>query len=606
MKQKLLSLLFFGITILGSFTSWSEPAFATPFLLGEAEVLPSEDTGNSNVLIAQSAVLSQAGTITSISIYSMEAAGNLYLGIYDATGPSGGPGALLATTASFTPVAGWNTANVSTPTLLQAGTYWLAYLPSNDGFYSAGTIGGSSSGVYYSRSFGTLPSTFSNSPSTSSYHWSLYATLTPQPATMGDTNVLLNEDTNNSNVLIAQSVTLSQSAMLDSLSIYAMQAAGNVYLGVYDASGPSGGPGQLLATTSSFAPTSGWNMANVISPVLLQAGTYWIAYLPSSDSFYTAGGTGGSSSGVYYSRSFGALPATFSTSPSTTASHWSFYATLTPSSAFTLGQKPFAVSSSWNTPIAANTTYTNVSWPTSTGYNYSVSWDSYSAAIYVSSPTDPIVTVTYPSGWGYPGGTLNVRMPAEADGAPGTDGELLVIDGTTVHNFWIFERTSLTTATASSYGSSDLFTGTGWGTSSPFLGAGITASGSNQLAGILVEEETNAGEIQHALNIRGDSTLVAAGAVGEAIASDGSAVGGILQEGQRYAIPYETTMPSGLSPLGQKVFRALQNYGAFVTDVAGGVTTIGAQQNAYDDETMTDLWHDAGAIIPLLKKVPLP
>lgn len=277
-----------------------------------------------------------------------------------------------------------------------------------------------------------------------------------------------------------------------------------------------------------------------------------------------------------------------------------------PPTSFVLGQTPFAASSSWNKRVpVTGVTYTNVAWPASTGYNYTVSWDAYSAAIFVASATDPIVHVTYPASWGYPGGTLNIRMPANADGAPGTDGELIIIDGTKVHNFWIFSRTSATTATASSYGVSDVLTGSGWGTKSPFLGAGITAAGSSQLAGLLIQAETDAGEIQHALNIRGDSAIVAPVPVGEAISSDGPTTGGILREGQRYAIPYSTAMPAGLSPLGQKVFRALQNYGAFVTDVSGGCTTLGAQQNAYDDPTMTDLWHDSNKIIPLLKFIPL-
>ncbi len=274
---------------------------------------------------------------------------------------------------------------------------------------------------------------------------------------------------------------------------------------------------------------------------------------------------------------------------------------------FQLGQVPFSASSSWNARIpSSGVNYSNVAWPASTGYNYTVSWDSYSAAIFVASSADPVVKVSYPAGWGYPGGTLNIRMPANADGAPGTDGELLVIDGTKVHNFWIFKRTSSTTATAQSYGVSDLLSGTGWGSKSPFLGAGITAVGSNQMAGLLIQAETDAGEINHALNLRGDSAIVASGIVGYAISSDGSAAGGILKEGQRYAIPYTTPMPSGLSPLGQKVFRAMQNYGAYVTDVSGGCTTLGAQQNAYDNATMTNLWHDSNAIIPLLKFVPIP
>lgn len=273
--------------------------------------------------------------------------------------------------------------------------------------------------------------------------------------------------------------------------------------------------------------------------------------------------------------------------------------------AFKLGQVPFAATSSWNKPIPANTTYTNVNWPKTTGYNYTVSWDAYSAAIYIAQSTDPLVKVTYPPGWGYPGGTLSVHMPTNANGAPGTDGELLVIDGTTVHNFWIFNRTSSTTGTAQSYGAANILTASGWGSKSPFLSAGITAAGSSQMAGILIQAETDAGEINHALNLRGDSTIVAAGLVGEAISSDGGASGGILKEGQKYAIPKTTAMPQGLSPLGQKVFRAMQNYGAFVTDVSGGCTTLGAQENGYTDAIMTALWHDSNVIIPLLKQVPL-
>ena len=45
---------------------------------------------------------------------------------------SGGPGALQASTTSFTPQNGWNTANVATPVSLSPGTYWLAYLPSSN------------------------------------------------------------------------------------------------------------------------------------------------------------------------------------------------------------------------------------------------------------------------------------------------------------------------------------------------------------------------------------------------------------------------------------------------------------------------------------------
>jgi len=69
------------------------------------------------------------------------------------------------------------------------------------------------------------------------------------------------------------------------------------------------------------------------------------------------------------------------------------------------------------------------------------------------------------------------------------------------------------------------------------------------------------------------------------------------------AIPPETDMPSGLSPLGQKVFRAYQKFGAFVVDVAGGVTNLRAQANAYDEQTITLLRRDTAKLTPLLERV---
>jgi hypothetical protein len=105
------------------------------------------------------------------------------------------------------------------------------------------------------------------------------------------------------------------------------QASGNLILGIYDASGPNGGPGALKAQTNSFTPVVGWNTENV-ARVSLPAGTYWLSYLPSSSNLAFMKGLTSGVSNRYYSYAFGALPATFSTSPSSDPSHWSFYATL--------------------------------------------------------------------------------------------------------------------------------------------------------------------------------------------------------------------------------------------------------------------------------------
>ncbi|MGO4406408.1 hypothetical protein AB4Z10_19370 [Bosea sp. RAF48] len=275
-----------------------------------------------------------------------------------------------------------------------------------------------------------------------------------------------------------------------------------------------------------------------------------------------------------------------------------------PSGQFTLGERPFVASSSWNTPLASNATFEEIDWPM--GARFGVAWSSYSPAIHVSSASDPVVSVEHPASWGLPAGTLKIRIPADADGAPGTDGELLVIDGDTVHNFWQFKRLSPEAATARSYAATNLVTGDGWGRRSPFLGAGIVAAGSSQLAGLLVQAETDRGDISHALQIAVDMAYAKPGRVGEAINGDGVNPDGLVQEGERLAIPSSVAMPRGLSPLGQKVFRAYQVYGAFVIDVAGGVTNLRAQANAYDRMTIVALQQDLARISPLLQRVGQP
>ena len=148
-------------------------------------LLPVADSGNGNLLCAQSCTLTQTATLQSLSFYVRVANGNLALGLYNSNGFRTAPGALLAQTRSFRPVNGWNTVAVSSG-VLQPGTYWLAYLPSSNslGFWN----GFSGSEVHVSQNFGPLPNFF---PSFGSRrggdHWSIFATFvlvnpTPTPA----------------------------------------------------------------------------------------------------------------------------------------------------------------------------------------------------------------------------------------------------------------------------------------------------------------------------------------------------------------------------------------------------------------------------------------
>jgi hypothetical protein len=147
-----------------------------PVTIGETTVFSGDDSGNGNLLIAQDTTLYQRATIQSLSFYVNTASGNLYLGIYDATGLNGGPGTLLAQTNVFAPAAGWNTMSVITPVTLAPGNYWLAYLPSSNNLHFA-TNFNVGSFKYASVAFGTMPGTFPPIAGQGLAHWSLYGTL---------------------------------------------------------------------------------------------------------------------------------------------------------------------------------------------------------------------------------------------------------------------------------------------------------------------------------------------------------------------------------------------------------------------------------------------
>jgi hypothetical protein len=145
--------------------------------IGDLSVEVSTDSGNKNYLISFQVTLGYAATIQSLSIYITTAAGNLRLGIYDATGPSGGPGAKKAETNAFATATGWNTANVITPVTLPAGNYWLAFLTNNNSMQNAASWGSSQAINYYPFTYGTMPATYSTTPSAETGSYSLYATF---------------------------------------------------------------------------------------------------------------------------------------------------------------------------------------------------------------------------------------------------------------------------------------------------------------------------------------------------------------------------------------------------------------------------------------------
>jgi len=309
--------------------------------IGETAIGPLDDNGNGDLLLAQEASLPTPATIQSLSFYVTAAAGQLRLGIYDSTGPDGGPGAKKAEIDEITPVVGWNIANVVKPVSLPAGNYWLTYLPSSSdlAFRKIRTTGTGSK--YYTYPYAVLPDTFDPQPPGSSIsHWTLYATLTTSvpTITIGNLNLANRSDSGNGNLLVAQKASLSQTANLQSLSFYVTEyESGSLRLGLYDATGTDGKPGALMAATAELTPANGWNTANVITPVSLAPGDYWLAYLPSESGFkYPI--QDGVGSFAYHPYDYNPMPDSFGdlTGGGTGNGEWLFYATLTLSAGPTL------------------------------------------------------------------------------------------------------------------------------------------------------------------------------------------------------------------------------------------------------------------------------
>jgi parallel beta-helix repeat protein len=277
--------------------------------------------------------------------------------------------------------------------------------------------------------------------------------------TIGEQHILSSGDGANANTLIAQETTLTQTATINNLSFYVTNAAGKLILGIYDATGPNGGPGKLKAKTNTFTPVKGWNNINVATPVSLTKGNYWLSYLPNSNNLsFVKQNTSGSC--WYYGHSFSSgMPATWGSKDADgcTPTTWSFYATLTTSGS-TSSPPPVAVNGVCGSSNGAtlSTTPTNLR----------------------STGTASTVSGTGPWSWscaGSNGGTnascsaqLTPQAPAPVNGICGT------ANGTTV--------ASKPTTNLCSTGTSSTVSGTGpWTWSCAGRNGGATASCSAQL-----------------------------------------------------------------------------------------------------------------------------
>ena len=178
--------------------------------IGETNVLTTADSWNGNLLVAQRAKLERAATILSLSFYVTRASGRLRLGIFDATGPEGGPGTKIAETGEITPTVGWNEATVNAAVYAPRGTYWLAYLASDNNLAFVKQLSGQAR--YYRYPYGTMPERFSSSSQSEVVHWSLFANLSTLRIAFPTRALTVTDGTGNGNYTEGTRVRVSASA----------------------------------------------------------------------------------------------------------------------------------------------------------------------------------------------------------------------------------------------------------------------------------------------------------------------------------------------------------------------------------------------------------
>ena len=153
-------------------------AGTTTIKIGVTTVQTNPDNGNGNLLIAQPITLSQVGTIQSLCFYVKTVGGQLRLGLYSGTTPT----TLVAQTAAFTPVVGWNTQPVRQPVSCPAGPYSLAYLPASNTLAFANSNAGGTIVLQVLR-LRSHACDVPTSPSTTPSNWSFYGTFGVTPDT---------------------------------------------------------------------------------------------------------------------------------------------------------------------------------------------------------------------------------------------------------------------------------------------------------------------------------------------------------------------------------------------------------------------------------------
>lgn len=227
--------------------------------------------------------------------------------------------------------------------------------------------------------------------------------------------------------------------------------------------------------------------------------------------------------------------------------------------------QPFSSDSIWNTAIGSGAQFE----PANSTKNaelrrvssYINSNNGYGIAMNTATEADPIRSVTFQ------GKTFTHRIPENATVVEGSDGNLNVIDGQYVYEYWTVRKKADGNYTA------------GYGVKTDLLGSGVSggirAGQFSTNGGLIRKHELENLHMPHALVMALNASQMKKGWVFPAISEDGdnSGYNGSIPMGSLFAIPPEVDINSlGLSPEGLMLAKAMQDYGVYVGDKSSNVT----------------------------------
>ncbi len=262
---------------------------------------------------------------------------------------------------------------------------------------------------------------------------------------------------------------------------------------------------------------------------------------------------------------------------------------------------PFSVDSPWNTPVGSGAVYagTNDARTRAVQNDRFVFWtnaEQFSQPIYTANESSPLVQVRLDDSPTGPR-TITIRWPEGAVPDPAGDANVNIInpDGETTWDLWLVRRD-----------------GNGWragfGTLVDLRGSGFEngtrAAWASAIGGLIRTHELDALEIPHALAMAADRSYLAEPFLWPSWGHPGSTAGftGPLPYGTLVVVDAAVDVEAlGLSPATVAVARAMQDYGAYVVDLAGGEALYA--EPGVDPDKLRAIRNELGALRPHLRVV---